>query len=153
MVPVASGVMLGADEGGRRIDLAHRCSPGSYEFIELKLGIACDTPLHAAMEILEYGLIYVFSRVHLDSLGYDRMNELLRANAIALKVLAPAESYLPGSLEALEQAINFGLAELWKMEKLDFKINFAFEQFPLGFRWSGPPEVAPAGLEARRRTY
>jgi hypothetical protein len=160
MVPVVSGVMPNdeeggrrGEEGGRRIDLAHRCSPGSYEFIELKLGNYCGHPLRAAIQILEYGLIYVFSRVHIESLGYDQMNELLRAHSISLKVLTPAESYLPGSLVAFEHTINHGLSELRKAEGLDFVMDFAFERFPSGFDGSGPDEGAPAVLDARQKVY
>lgn len=60
MIPVASGVLPDVEEGGRRIDLARQCDPGWFEFIELKLGDHCDTPLYAAVEILGYGLIYIF---------------------------------------------------------------------------------------------
>ncbi len=65
-MPVASGLTK-EKEGGRRIDLVHRCKGGdSYDFIELKTSGPddSDNPLHAAMEILIYGLAYVYSRAH-----------------------------------------------------------------------------------------
>ena len=108
MIPVASGVLPDVEEGGRRIDLARECAPGWFEFIELKVGPDCDTPLHAAMEILGYGMIYLFSRVHLEGLGYDPGNPLLSAHRISLKVLAPPAAYRRGSLQKLETALNDG---------------------------------------------
>jgi hypothetical protein len=47
MIPVASGVLPDVEEGGRRIDLAREYAPGWFEFVELKLGPNCDTPLVA----------------------------------------------------------------------------------------------------------
>jgi hypothetical protein len=129
MIPVASGVLPNEDEGGRRIDLARQCGPGWFEFVELKLGKNCNTLLHAAIEILGYGLIYVFSRKYAQKLGYDPSNVLLSANRISLKVLAPTASYAAGSLAHLETEINRGLRVLIRNECANsFALDFQFEQ-------------------------
>jgi hypothetical protein len=127
MIPVASGVV--AAEGGRRIDLAQSRGPAWFEFIELKLGKNCDTPLFAAIEILGYGLAYLFSRRNCKALGYDESNELLSARRMELKVLAPRESYFPGSLQAFEREIGRGLEALVAHEEL-LELTFQFEQLP-----------------------
>lgn len=133
MIPVASGVLPDVDEGGRHIDLARCCAKGDYEFLELKLGQNCDTPLHAAIELLGYGLIYVFSREHLDRLGYDPHNPLLSASRIRLNVLAPRTSYLPGSLLAFQEEVNRGLLSLISRKFTGhLEMNFSFEQLPAG---------------------
>jgi hypothetical protein len=151
MIPVASGVLPDVEEGGRRIDLARRCGEGDYEFLELKLGKDCDTPLHAAIEILGYGLLYLFSREHRDRLGYDPRNLLLSATRIRLRVVAPMASYLPGSLRAFQDEVNRGLVDLASAKFpgcLD--MDFCFEQLPADFDWR--PGAAFAGEALDRRT-
>ena len=151
MIPVASGVLPDVDEGGRRIDLARCCGKGDYEFLELKLGQYCDTPLHAAIELLGYGLIYLFSREHLDELGYDPRNPLLSATHIRLRVVAPTTSYSPGSLSAFQEEVNRGISDLVSAKfsgRLD--MNFSFEQLPADFNWH--PGAGLAGQLLARRT-
>jgi hypothetical protein len=134
MIPVASGVLPEVQEGGRRIDLARQCSAGWLELVELKVGDHCDTPLHAAVEIIGYGLIYLFSRRYRKELGYDSRNILLSANRISLKVLAPAISYSQGSLASFEAELNRGLAELVSSQNVDrLTMDFRFEQLPANF--------------------
>jgi hypothetical protein len=65
-VPVASGLIDGATDGRRAIDLVHQCSERHFELIELK--IASDTPLYAAVEIIGYGCIWLLARAHPPSL-------------------------------------------------------------------------------------
>jgi hypothetical protein len=151
MIPVASGVLPDVDEGGRRIDLARRFGKSDYEFLELKLGQHCDTPLHAAIELLNYGLIYLFSREHLDGLGYDSRNPLLSATNIRLRVVAPTTSYSPGSLSAFQEEVNRGLAGMVSAKfpgRLD--MDLCFEQLPADFDWS--PGDGSAGAVLGRRT-
>jgi hypothetical protein len=151
MIPVASGVLPDVDEGGRRIDLARCYAKGDYEFLELKLGQYCDTPLHAAIELLGYGLIYLFSREHLERLGYDPRNPLLSATNIRLRVVAPTTSYSPGSLSAFQEEVNRGISDLVSATfpgRLD--MNFSFEQLPADFNWH--PGAGLAGQLLARRT-
>ena len=72
-VPIASA--LG---GGRRqcIDLVHARGNGCYDFVELK--VKSNTPIYAAVEVLQYGYFWLLSRAHRDRLGYSR-NEPMRA--------------------------------------------------------------------------
>ena len=67
-VPTASGLVDPSADGSRRIDLVHKCGDKEYEFIELKVG--SDTPLYAAMEILKYGVLYIFAREHEEASKY-----------------------------------------------------------------------------------
>jgi hypothetical protein len=130
-VPVASGVTASA--GGRRaIDLVHRCPNGWYEFIELKVNERGGTPLFAAMEILQYGVLYIFSREKEELLGYrDADRGLLGAIGIHLKVLAPATYYEPYDLSWLEKSINRGLANFLAQGERGFKMDFKFESLSL----------------------
>lgn len=149
MIPVASGVMPDAEEGGRRIDLARCFAPGCYEFVELKLGRRTDTPLRAAVEILGYGLIYVFSRVHANALGYDNTRDLLAADRISLKATLPRTAYVHGSLANLEAGLNEGLANLTDRLRLPCSVDFAFEALPEGASEQRPRE----SMERRYRMY
>jgi hypothetical protein len=134
-VPVASGVTSTA--GGRRaIDLVHRGKDRWYEFIELKTDHRGGTPLFAAMEILQYGVLYIFSRKYAQDLGYTEKG-LLNANGINLRVLAPADYYKPyNDLSWLENGINRGLTSF--LTKSNFKMDFKFEAFSLTLSRSSP---------------
>ena len=139
-VPVASG--LTSRGGGRRaIDLVHRGENGWYELIELKVDHRGGTPLFAAMEILQYGVLYIFSREKAQELGYDRI-ELLKAKGVHLRVLAPADYYAPDSLSApynlswLKNSIDRGLASF--LTKFNFKMDFKFETLSLTLTRSSP---------------
>jgi hypothetical protein len=93
-VPVASGLAGPNCDGSRHIDLVHKCGDGEYDFIELK--IDANNPLYAAMEILKYGILYIFYREAecLAKFRYVHENEnLLAARAIHLMVAAPAVYY------------------------------------------------------------
>jgi hypothetical protein len=151
MIPVASGVLPDANEGGRRIDLARCYAEGDYEFVELKLGQHCDTPLHAAIELLGYGLIYLFSREHGERLGYDLHSPLLSATRIGLSVVAPAACYGQGSLLAFEDELNRGLVDLVTARFPGrLAMDFCFEQLPPDFDWR--PGSGSAGRLLNRRT-
>jgi hypothetical protein len=86
-VPVASGLIVGAADGRRAIDLARRCAERHFEFIELK--IASDTPLYAAVEIIGYGCIWLLARANPPSLT----SAILEADHVDLRVLAPMDYY------------------------------------------------------------
>jgi len=130
-VPVASG--LADSAGGRRaIDLVHRCGDGWYEFIELKADERGGTPLFAAMEILQYGVLYMFSRDNAQPLGYaEKRNELLRAAGIHLKILAPAAYYDEYNLSWLENSINEGLGSFMARRNAGYRMDFSFEVLSL----------------------
>jgi hypothetical protein len=133
-VPVSSG--LTSEGGGRRaIDLVHRCQNEWYDFIELKADHRGGTPLFAAMEILQYGVLYIFSREKTQELGYDGI-DLLKAKGIHLRVLAPADYYETYNLSWLENCIDRGLTRF--LRKFNFKMDFKFETLSLTPTRSSP---------------
>lgn len=119
-VPVASGLMAGARDGRRAIDLVRRRGERHFELIELK--IASDTPLYAALEIIGYGCLWMIAR----SDPPARASELLFANRIDLRVLAPRDYYSRFALADLEAALNDGVSALGLGQ--DIALSFAFEQ-------------------------
>lgn len=134
-VPTASGLVDPNADGSRRIDLVHKCGDKEYEFIELKVG--SDTPLYAAMEILKYGILYIFSREHEGASEYvNKESDLLQATNIHLKVLAPANYYESYNLSWLEKSIDRGLASF--LSKFSFKMDFKFETLALTLTRSSP---------------
>lgn len=134
-VPVASGV--DGTAGHHDIDLIHR-SGASFTFIELKVADK-NGPLFAAFEIIKYGMVYVFSRVHAEQLGYKVKNkELLRASDVRLQVLAPVAFYEAEFIEwlrSLEQCLNNGLGAFAQKE-LQIPMSFNFFVFPTAFAWN-----------------
>lgn len=126
-VPVASGLARGT--GGRRaIDLVHQLENGWYELIELKVAKGGGTPLFAAMEILQYGVLYIFSRENALTLGYKKAEmKLLEAKGIHLKVIAPSAYYNGCDLSWLQNSLNKGLANFLVRHGHEFKMDFKFE--------------------------
>jgi hypothetical protein len=124
-VPVASGLTSSA--GGRRaIDLVHRAKDGWYELIELKVDHRGGTPLFAAMEILQYGVLYIFSRVNSKKLEYSKQ-KILEAKGIHLRVLAPSRYYEGYDFDWLEKCIDRGFVGFRSELKYSFQIDFKFE--------------------------
>ncbi len=66
-VPTCSGLVGYRADGRRSIDLVERVWDRSFNLIELKIG--SDTPLFAALEVLDYGVLYAFTRMNARSLG------------------------------------------------------------------------------------
>lgn len=155
-MPTASGLFGSRSDKRRAIDLV--CSHGNncFDFVELK--ISSNTPLHAAMEILGYGLVYLASRK--DSAqnlqyGSGASIPLMSASTISLVVLAPSKFYEQFKLDWLERGLNDGLKELLTkqgMPKLVMK--FCFERFADDFKWEPPykPDMLPEKVE-RMRVY
>ena len=118
-VPVASGLILGASDRRRAIDLVHRRGERHFEFIELK--IASDTPLYAAIEIIGYACIWLLARGDRPS----RRSALLDAEQIDLRVLAPAAFYGRYELQALESSLHQSLGALGDSHGVT--LTFAFD--------------------------
>jgi hypothetical protein len=128
-MPTASGLLNSTGGKLHNIDLAHEISRGEYEFIELKWG--SDTPLFAAFEILKYGLLYLFSRKHAFELGYALEDKpTLKANAVALIVLAPSGYYERYSslTKWLGKELNTTLNDYESCLDLGVRMTFRFEQ-------------------------
>ncbi|WP_417746735.1 hypothetical protein [Rosistilla oblonga] len=132
-VPVCSGFTW-AREGGRAIDLARKVSESECQFIELKYagqnsGRAggADHPLYAAMELLQYGLVFLMARKRsLIKAGGTRMY-LNNVEKIQLVVLAPKEFYDGFEMQWLPRVVNGGLAELRKQEELPVEMSLRFD--------------------------
>lgn len=143
-VPTSSGLLGPWADKRRAIDLVECKGEGVFEFIELK--IESDTPLIAALEVLDYAALYAFTRLNADELGYGPgFSELLEAQHIKLRVLAPQPFYgfktrgdrRPYQLEWLEQALHTATSRLSKRIGREFQMDFRFEIFPDEFAW-GP---------------
>ena len=132
-VPVASGLINDRSDKRRAIDLVHQREDGSYEFIELK--VDSDTPLYAAMEILQYAILYMFARRNERIRGAASEKRLLEATAIHLRVLAPCHYYNGyEQLDRLEDEICKGINRFLEREKITLQMDFAFEAFPADFK-------------------
>jgi len=133
-IPTSSGLVGSRQDKVRNIDLVMRNNSYEYEFIELK--VDSNTPLYAAMEILLYGLLYIFTREHMQEFEYDSNDKtLLSANSIQLIPLAPFH-YYPYHIQWIERKINDGLQQFIKSEVgIDLNMDFTFQSFPKDFRW------------------
>jgi len=137
-IPAASGLLRHCEERHRNVDLGHQLGPREYELIELKAGPNADTPLRAAFEILGYGLLYCFARLHLHELALPIRSQLLHASTIRLKVLGPCEVYRGFALDWLARVLDRGVRAFSAARfGPDLSMTFAFETFPPEFRWPG----------------
>ena len=118
-VPVASGLIAGARERRRAIDLVRCRGERHFELIELK--IASDTPLYAAVEIIGYGCLWLIARNDRPA----RESALLDAEHIGLRVLAPAAFYARFALRDFETALDVGVRVLG--QRSGVVLTFAFE--------------------------
>ena len=162
-VPTSSGLTGPRYDKVRNMDLAHNLGHGEWEFIELKVN--SDTPLYAAMEIVQYGLLFLFSRCHQQELQYDTAKDLLQATHVHLKVLAPSRYYTrnraaqPYRLQWLEESLNEGLEQFVdERTRSSLRMDFQFEAFPSNFTWPSTngahdPDAIRAALRNRRPVY
>ena len=121
-IPVASGLIPGAADGRRAIDLVHRSGERCFQFVELK--IASDTPLYAAVELLGYASAWLLARADPPA----RSTVLLEAEHVDLRVLAPAQYYAPFDLLQLEASLNRGVSLLG--ERCGVGLSFGYEVLP-----------------------
>lgn len=147
-VPTASGLWSATADKRSCVDLAWRRADRIFELIELK--VDSDTPLRAAVEIIVHGLLYLLAREHYTDLQL-RSKELLQADEIHLRVLAPAPYYKPFDLGWLEQDLDdalpaFAAARCGK----PLLASFRFEAFPEHFTEDPTPrEVTPRVVDVR----
>lgn len=142
-VPASSGLLNSVRDTHRNIDLVCRRNDGSVELIELKVITQSGHPLFAALEILQYGVLYMFYRIHnlrqLES--PNSIPKFLDAKTIHLRVLAPQSYYCQskpaeGMLALLDRIITDGLSGFLAEheDELDhLKMKFQFESFSSGF--------------------
>jgi len=115
----SSGIQGSTQNRRRSIDLVRRLGDRRYAFIELK--VKSDNPLHAAFELLSYGLAYLHARRN-NWQGEPGKYDVMKADTIELIVLAPTNffTYKPGrgqasiplSLGWLIDELNKGLVKL-----------------------------------------
>jgi hypothetical protein len=132
-MPTSSGFVGPQADKHRNIDLIHRCEDGAYEFIELK--VDSDTPLYAAMEILQYAVLYIFSRENEQKMkwGSAKQKPLREATVIHLRVLAPCSYYEGYNLDWLEENICNGLKAFLAGRTPKLQMDFRFDAFPPWF--------------------
>lgn len=143
-IPTSSGLLGATRDRHRNIDLGFRIAPGRFELIELKMD--SDTPLYAAMELLEYAALYIYTRARLVAAGAT-VTELLAATTIHWRVLAPPSFYRAARLEWLQIALARDLQASAQQHLAGaVEMDFAFTVLPEDF---DPRNIAPA-LERRR---
>jgi hypothetical protein len=129
-IPLISGIAGPHAFKRRAVDLVHRHREGSFEFVELKVN--SDTPVHAAVEILIYGLLWLLSRRDRQALGYPA-GPILDASELVLSVLAPRSYYRRYFVQPLASALNEGLADVGKQHGVT--MAFGFTAFRASFSW------------------
>ena len=135
-MPTASGLIGPAIDKRAAVDLVYREDATTYSFIELK--VASDTPLFAAIEILMYGLLFVWSKNNQENLGYYvETQPVITANTVTLGVLAPSIYYEGFDLTNLAYALNIGLVEFGQRNSI--ALSFEFSQ--LGAEYA--PDLQP----------
>ncbi|MFT7221816.1 MAG: hypothetical protein ACI8Z1_003439 [Candidatus Azotimanducaceae bacterium] len=122
-MPVASGLTGSASNKRTAVDLVHRENESSYSFVELK--VASDTPLFAAIEILLYGLMFIWSKDNSDLLGYgESLPPVLKATDVRLYVLAPEPYYDRFNPKGITLAINEGLGDINQGKDINMSFEF-----------------------------
>lgn len=129
-VPLVSGIS-GPHIGKRRaVDLVHHMNGGGFELVELK--VASNTPLFAALEILQYGLLWLLSRRDRHLLSYaDR--KMLDVATLHLSILAPRAFYSSAPLGGLAATFDRGVAALGKNAGIEMR--FEEKAFSDDFQW------------------
>ncbi|WP_153559423.1 hypothetical protein [Roseimaritima sediminicola] len=140
-IPVDSGLL---GRSSRTLDLATQKGE-AFELIELKVDkVNSDTPLSAAIQVLNYGLANLFFQLNQHRVlpsGSD--NLLLSAKLLRLRVLALVEYYErePETIDWLsdfEGCLSQGLTgfsdQFLNPEYPRFE-GFCFQAFPGDFRW------------------
>lgn len=90
--PVASGITDPNADRKRAIDLVNWSKSDRHvRLIELKW--ESNSPLYALFEVLEYGLAYIFCRIHKKELPLQ-CPSLMNARHVSLEVIAPCSFYI-----------------------------------------------------------
>jgi hypothetical protein len=137
-VPTASGFYR--SEGRKRsIDLVFEKNDSTFIFYELKVsptsGEACD----AAIELLSYGLLYIFSRTQLNA--YQGLR-LMKARTIHLRVIGTYDYYQKqkgkpkGPSLQLQDAISQSVNRFVSVCLPELKMDFGFDVLAKDFSWS-----------------
>lgn len=92
--PVATGITDSHKDRRRAVDLVH-LSDGKARLVELKWN--SDTPVSALFQILEYGLAYIFSRLHMREFQLEK-RPLINVERLGLEVVGPREFFMKQKL-------------------------------------------------------
>jgi hypothetical protein len=131
-VPIASGLVNGSAGKRRAIDLVKHRGGHAYEFVELK--IASDTALYAAVEILQYGFVWLLSHRFRIPLGQSG-ESLLDADDVRLNILAPRPYFQGVDFNAFEAGASSAVHEIGALQGVS--MAFRIVQFPESFVWPG----------------
>ena len=146
-MPTASGLTGPATDKRAAVDLVFREDPTTYSLVELKVN--SDTPLFAAIEILKYGMLFVWSKNNQETLGYDTEQQpILAADTVTLATLAPPEYYSQFNLANVAAALNDGVVEFGNRYGLSLRFDFC----QLGTE-SGLMAVTKLAIDTRRRIW
>jgi hypothetical protein len=142
-IPICASYLSDHADGQTCIDVARRHRDGEYTFFELKW--ESNNPLYAAMQLLRYFTVYLFTRCHLVELGYSNCTQsMLEAQKIHLGVLAPPPFYgykIRGCQEAqlyelgwfeqsVDAAVQKFVRECTPQELCLRDVSFAFYKLP-----------------------
>lgn len=129
-VPTCSGYSNSNADRKRCIDLVECVAPGHFKFVELK--IASNNPVHAAAEVLLYGLTYLLARKK-GAVWHGAGHQILTAHRVDLVVLAP-ESFYRGYNRALlhqfADLLSNSLGDFVKQQHGGFVASFRYETLP-----------------------
>ena len=147
-MPTASGLIGPAVDKRAAVDLVYREDATIYSFIELK--VASDTPLFAAIEILMYGLLFVWSKNNQENLGYSvETQPVITADTVTLGVLAPSEYYRGFDLTSLASALNGGLDILGEQNSVALSFEFCEFDYASNLR----PEQVRSAIGDKKRIW
>lgn len=129
--PVASGLTHSGKDRNRAIDLIH-ISGKKARLIELKWN--SDTPVHALFQLLEYGLAYVFARLHVRELNLKK-RRLMNVGQIGLEVVGPREFFVNGFRTDLFDSMDKAIGK-FVTEKTGGALSISLRalSFPAGFK-------------------
>jgi hypothetical protein len=137
-VPTASGFCRSEDRG-RRLDLVYESTDSTFVFYELKVTPASGDFIHAAIELLGYGLLYVFSR----SLPAHKECRLMKAKTVHLRVLGTWDYYEQqinrrriGPTKEHEEGLSVNVNQFASNRLPGFNMDFGFDTFLRNFSWS-----------------
>lgn len=148
-MPAASGLVGPHTDKRAAVDLVHKESLNRYSLIELK--VDSDNPLFAAIEILLYGLLFVWSRNNKEELGYTQEQPMLAATTVTLSVLAPARYYTDFNLTNLSTALNIALCDF--DQRRDLALTFEFSQLGADYKVDASPDGIRSAIDNKRLVW
>jgi hypothetical protein len=134
-VPTASGYCQSGDRK-RSIDLVFRSADSTFIFYELKVLPESGNAFDATIELLGYGLLYIYSRLSLDE--YKECS-VMKAQTIHLRVLGTWDYYRSKRTSAcrkLQDAISLNVNQYAAGLLRECAMDFQFDTFPRQFKWS-----------------